>query len=638
MSNSPSRTKSPLIRRSRLAVACNPCREAKVRCDVSHNACRRCQERGYDCVATDPKTGEMIPRRLAKTTLSKRAKKKASSGTETSGKPGVPNRISRSNSVSGNIPTIPLDDEHQSVSSTCSPYAQTADGGPSTHASTHPEDCWPSTVLSTEEAAPPLSEDLALEVGAVQNNDGENRLAVLGSTNMQILAAGWIDRYFAYLGQPFRVSGCFKYGMRHAVEGGKPRDINPAPVVSQHMHDAYLDAYNQAIYPLFPVFDTTSLPLSSQSLVSGEDDLCLRAVLLAVYSLGADSIAKGVTPEGTAFLYEAYSLVVELMNNPYLTSIQALVLISLAFRSRAKDGQAALTISLAIKMALCLGFHRHIQTSVPESDKQAHDRDSRFPISSRLLHETLEADDALKAWYHNLPLEIKSGVTPSSTVEAPFYAFLILYYYQCLILVHRTALTTREESYRVEVAQRYQIGSRQYKQLLSSQSCCYNSALEMIKIFHTHEEYGISHRLIPISHISYAAVVLSVWILRHPFSSFHAVNIANLDVACKCAQRLYQRAGQDVQFTNGWSDWYNAIQGHLNYQISAQPQATATLDPLNRTQSTTFENPLPLTLHPDERVDTLGTPALNPADLDIWDWSTFLEFPVGLDMDLNNHL
>ena len=147
----------------------------------------------------------------------------------------------------------------------------------------------------------------------------------------------------------------------------------------------------------------------------------------------------------------------------------------------------------------------------------------------------------------------RSGVTPSCTAEAPFYAFLILYYYQwyvlhheciisrliltlwdSLILVHRTALTTREESYRAEVAQRYQIGSRQYKQLLSSQSCCYNSALEMIKIFHAHEEYGISHRLIPISQISYAAVVLSVWILRHPFSSFHAVNIVVSTIPLTC--------------------------------------------------------------------------------------------------------
>ncbi|KAF3012257.1 hypothetical protein E8E14_011434 [Neopestalotiopsis sp. 37M] len=201
----------------------------------------------------------------------------------------------------------------------------------------------------------------ASETSTIHNVDNETRFVALGFTNMQVLAASWIDRYFTYAGQPFRISSCFKYGMRYAVEGGKD-DKHQAPQRQDpETSSSYAQAIYKHIYPIFPVIDQNWIALPE--VPSTED---LHVVRLCIYSLGADTVANGITTIGTSFLYEAYAAVTDLLNSPYLSSVQVLFLMSLAFRSRAKDGQASLTLALAIKMAQALGLHRNKPPSPSE--------------------------------------------------------------------------------------------------------------------------------------------------------------------------------------------------------------------------------------------------------------------------------
>jgi hypothetical protein len=629
---------------SRLAVACNRCQEAKGRCDVKRDACTRCQQKGYECITTDPRTGVETARRMTRSGLHQHIngidllRARGSSHLSSTGTPDLISQPKDPGFGTNNDTSIQSTPGKSHLPMSVTGIATENDQIEISHSIGLLPPCDRSSTIPSNVSNNDLDvvDKAASETSTIHNVDNETRFVALGFTNMQVLAASWIDRYFTHAGQPFRISSCFKYGMRYAVEGGKD-DKHQAPQrQDSETSSFYAKAFYKHIYPIFPVIDQNWIALPE---VPRTEDL--RVVRLCIYSLGADTVANGITTIGTSFLYEAYAAVTDLLNYPYLSSVQALFLMSLAFRSRAKDGQASLTLALAIKMAQALGLHRNKPPSPSEgkttsaefSNAQSilhsriwwslycldiicamesgiprliNDADCNQPVLGMahcLEHQTqdlyyfhalvdlckvvsslevlrfdasgVESDKrkhillkmarshfSLQQWLQGLPMDVKqvsvlyppteksltypsrSGVSNCITNETSSKALLMSFYHQwyvCVprmrsydifnhdnsnIIAHRAAITITDKTYQHVVASCAPNNSRESQQLLSIRSQWYESAVELIKIFTLVIENGLKVRLLPISQLSYAIVVLTIWILKCPMSSLQSVDMA----------------------------------------------------------------------------------------------------------------
>ncbi|KAL2801749.1 hypothetical protein BJX63DRAFT_438528 [Aspergillus granulosus] len=327
---------TPKKQRTRLATACDHCRNHKVRCDTSPESCRPCRKKGYQCITTDVNTGYIISRKG-----SRRAGRRVDDGLRTT-TPATPSSAdmgtlnipfgSHDTETTGHIPSLITGQQMQQAS-----------GG------------WVA------------QEGFLQEESLVYNADCNGRVAVLGASNMQILVANWIDKYLERHHLEYRLADSFKHSLRHAVEG--PPLVTPggaaAPLLalSEDVRRAYVDAYFTRIHPLFPVLEKPAfreslihMNLDCGSNVTTSETLPAVAVALAVFSLGCDCLGKTITSEGTFFLQQAYSLLPNIMGFPFVRPVQALIVLTVSLRSRGRDGQSSLTIALAIRMAQSLGL------------------------------------------------------------------------------------------------------------------------------------------------------------------------------------------------------------------------------------------------------------------------------------------
>lgn len=99
--------------------------------------------------------------------------------------------------------------------------------------------------------------------------------------------------------------------------------------------------------------------------LKGQQDAAPVVSILAILCIGADEMEGGATDMGKAYLTAAYSLYGALMAHPYLSSIQALVLLGVAMRGKSKDGQCWQLTGQAIRVAHSIGLHRHLSASHP---------------------------------------------------------------------------------------------------------------------------------------------------------------------------------------------------------------------------------------------------------------------------------
>ncbi|KAL3464918.1 hypothetical protein BJX64DRAFT_286105 [Aspergillus heterothallicus] len=307
----------PQKQRTRLATACDHCRNHKVRCDTFPGKCRACRKKGLQCITTDSKTGSIVSRKA-----SRRAEASFEART-----PATPS------SADTGVFHNPAD----------------TDNTPLLSQSQH----------NTDESFQ--------EQSLVCNTDGNGRLAVLGTSNMQILVADWIDKYFERHGLEYRLADSFKHGLRHAVEGpsllAAGGAVVPLLAPSKDVRQTYIDAYFEGIHPLFPVLEDhvfrkslIDIDIDCVSKDTNSETISTVAVALTVFSLGCDYLGKGTTRDGTLFLQHAYSLLPHIMGFPFVRSVQALILLTISLRIRGKDGQSSLTIALAIRIAQSLGL------------------------------------------------------------------------------------------------------------------------------------------------------------------------------------------------------------------------------------------------------------------------------------------
>lgn len=238
---------------------------------------------------------------------------------------------------------------------------------------------------------------------ALNTDESPHRLKFMGGSSVQSLTM-FADLFFRKRGLR-TLSPYFRFGMHHVEEFQVPLTLQLPSLPPLSALDAYLDVYMKRIFPLFPVFDEPTFRSDMGQLVSLQDadpsggiqnaiDLSQVPTLVCIYSIiciSADEETGTVTEIGTHFLNAAYSLLAHVISTPYLASVQALVLLTLALRGRSKEGQGWQTLGQAIRIAHSIGLHRHASTRHMKSPPPATANSAPSPgyQGCRKLHSQL---------------------------------------------------------------------------------------------------------------------------------------------------------------------------------------------------------------------------------------------------------
>ena len=201
--------------------------------------------------------------------------------------------------------------------------------------------------------------------GAVNKDDSSFRRQYMGPSSLQVMTQ-WIQVTLNAYGATESFSSRFRHGMRHAVEMELPVIIADIRLPTKFELDDLLRIYFDSTNSIFPLLSETEfraqvahLPrvLNFHSLNQAQRPS--TACLLAVLSIASDEKSGGITAEGTSYLEAAYSLYASLVAMPYLTSVQALLLITIALMGRNKEGAGFYALGQGIRIAQSLGLNRN---------------------------------------------------------------------------------------------------------------------------------------------------------------------------------------------------------------------------------------------------------------------------------------
>lgn len=178
--------------------------------------------------------------------------------------------------------------------------------------------------------------------------------------------------------------------------------------------DSYLDSYFGSTHLMFPVVDEVTV--RDMASVSGSLDPVHRTILYAICSMGADAAQTTsemvVSAEGQRLLEAAWKSLPSILARPFRPSVQALILIAIAFRSRNKDGASGMVVGLSIRIAQSLGLHLH-------------QNGSSASLDSRIWH-TMYCLDKINAFESGRPSAIRdTDCTVSLSVGASESTFVI---------------------------------------------------------------------------------------------------------------------------------------------------------------------------------------------------------------------
>ncbi|KAI3529031.1 fungal specific transcription factor domain-containing protein [Colletotrichum filicis] len=356
VSSSGEQPQSSHPKRIRLSLACNQCRKRKVRCDAQTPKCHNCILRGDECQTTNPRN----PNQQA---VRKWAAKSASTQSQGGG------------SVQGvsETPRDPL----RAVSPRPRQYLSPAyDDGSEAEDAALRKLSWVAEAYranARENHSPHEHADLNPDM-TLNTDESPHRLKFMGGSSVQSLTM-FADLFFRKRGlRP--LSPYFRFGMHHVEEFQLPLSFQLPPLPPLPTLDAYLDVYMKRIHPLFPVFDEPTIRSELGRLTTLQDadasgslqnsiepsQVPLLVSIYCIICIGADEETGTLAEIGTHYLTAAYSLLAHVISTPYLASVQALLLLSVALRGRSKEGQGWQTLGQAIRIAHSIGLHRHAST------------------------------------------------------------------------------------------------------------------------------------------------------------------------------------------------------------------------------------------------------------------------------------
>jgi hypothetical protein len=195
-----------------------------------------------------------------------------------------------------------------------------------------------------------------------------HRRKLVGGATMQAMTR-YLDRFFQHRGEDI-IRPKFAHGMQYCEEvpiqlmhGLRPPLL---PIPESQECNTFITLFFRNLHPMFPVLDRTTFEKDVWRLEHSDldqleaVDIAILASVYAVTSLGMDESFGGPTERGWEYLQAAYHLTAFLIAVPYVSSVQALILVSVALRGRHKDGAAWNIIGLAIRIAQSTGLHRQL--------------------------------------------------------------------------------------------------------------------------------------------------------------------------------------------------------------------------------------------------------------------------------------
>jgi len=191
-----------------------------------------------------------------------------------------------------------------------------------------------------------------------------DRIKMMGASSSQCLMKS-LDVYLESARIP-SLSGNFRYGMRQVEEMEIPL-LNSFPVLPEPGRlNKYIAAFFDRIHPLYPLFDIDRLKDTIRQFSSmrdfnslTRDSIPLLVSAYLIISIGSDEEAEQLTEDGTKYLVAAASLVGHIILVPYLSTVQTLLLFTIVYRGRNKDGIGWQMLGMAIRISYTLGLHRH---------------------------------------------------------------------------------------------------------------------------------------------------------------------------------------------------------------------------------------------------------------------------------------
>lgn len=198
----------------------------------------------------------------------------------------------------------------------------------------------------------------------VFNRDhSSDRMKMMGASSWTCLTRT-LNLYLRRAGlQP--VSPYFDHGLQHAEELHVPLVLSLSALPPAEARLRYTNIYFDRIHRLWPLFDIDKMKAkidhfaampNLQSIQPDQIPQLVSAYL--IMSLGADEESQGLTHDGDVYLQAACGLVGYTLLIAYLPSVQSLLLLTIAFRGRNKDGLAWLIVGVAIRVAQSIGLHR----------------------------------------------------------------------------------------------------------------------------------------------------------------------------------------------------------------------------------------------------------------------------------------
>lgn len=411
----------PVSKQIRLSLACNPCRKRKVRCDARQPKCRNCSLRGDDCNTSDLRkpgkgpgvrrraTAKQTPRRSI--TLDQAADHSPNAATEITVQ-SLPTQSPASGSSRPHVSPVETgalgsgrralrSNRYEAPSSN-----STRQDSPRSSDDIHEEMSW--VARGYMFASKPLPDASVVLPDAVVHTDKTSHrfkvrsyfikrpgsrgpccpeltatgiIQIMGASSLQSLFC-FVDLHLGEMGYP-PSRPLFDQGMRHSVEFSLP--LTP-PAGLLHLSsprectDA-VEAFFSTAWPLFPVVhrpavrtNITRFSAMQTEEISGRpsglepSDIPALAGTYAILCIGCDEATGYPTDDSTRHLTLGYSLLPHLFAQPYLASVQALLLLALAFRGRCKDGQTFQLVAQAIRMAQSMGLHKHDADRPEEED------------------------------------------------------------------------------------------------------------------------------------------------------------------------------------------------------------------------------------------------------------------------------
>ncbi|KIH87060.1 fungal specific transcription factor domain containing protein [Sporothrix brasiliensis 5110] len=470
-----------------------------------------------------------------------------------------------------------------------------------------------------------------------------------GGTNSLCLLVQWLDLFMMKNPAWQPVFPHFRHGLVYASEIPLPSpylSIGTAspglpPIPAESTMRRYTETFFTKIHPLFPIVDHQDILHTVARLGDSQtNDYGLLACTYALCSLAADEEHGGVSDDGTRYLEAAYGLYAHLVARPSISSVQALLLLTLALRNRNKDAVSWGSLGQAIRLAQAIQLHRNDSSNVRQSELASRlwwtayimertmeletgrpsairddECDRRVPkpvtegfdyfgrlielahLKTRVIHllyrssgrrpvkdllfEMGHLDRALLDWADTFPESVRPGRDLfCSSGELPRATYVSLQFHQTLIALHRPALMSAPGFLRNRI-NTYCAGTPLRDRLHFSLCIGAASARALLKatndLFMYSSTRGKTTRLITADVVLLGVLTLGIYATKVSTSRLNRSDLALVDTFGALVEDEYRRAGHNAECIRGIQLFRTQLSANVDGTQGPSPATTTTV-------------------------------------------------------------